>query len=319
MLRIKHAVILLTAMLFIGLLPSAAQDATLTGDNGVTLTIEGFEQRGQAGDYRPANGVYMVMWAKIANPSTRQACIFARDVRLIYDGQEYAPERPVMEALRDEFGREFIGPVLGHCAAGGDQVDTFAAFDVPAGMETFSIRYHQSEATFAPDSMTALPSRTPAPTQTPAPTRTPRPTRTPLPPSATPSQEQRAITVMEEVIGRDKVERISMIDLGTPKLMAMDFPMFESFSGYEVTFTALRMIEMACALRDAGFTGYRFQFSAMINLVSTTTGQEFRDDGLTIQVEPETAAVLNCENIAFIEPALAVDDYQLHPALDGVE
>lgn len=135
-------------------LPLFAQDdiiATLDHTNGLEIEVQAFESYPSAGNYEPANGLYVVMLAQLDNTSRRQQCVYARDVRLIYNGREYAPERAVMAALQRQIVRDYIGPLSGHCVRGGETELTYAAFDVPANISDFTIRYGNDEVEFDAD------------------------------------------------------------------------------------------------------------------------------------------------------------------------
>jgi hypothetical protein len=76
------------------------------------------------------------------------------------------------------------------------------------------------------------------------------------------------------------------------------------------------MIKMACALVAGGFTDdWRFQFSAMIDLVDKSTGKTWNDDGLTIQISSARTQQLECGNADMIDPKLAAEEYLLHQVL----
>lgn len=141
-----------TFLLWVGVLAGvAAQDdplATLEHTNGIEMQITAFEARTRAGDFEPGNGVYLIMLAKLHNTSSRRQCVFARDVRLVYEGDEYAPERPVMDALRHDLDRSYIGPILGECLKAGGRTETFVAFDAPANMPSFTVRFDEDTADF---------------------------------------------------------------------------------------------------------------------------------------------------------------------------
>ena len=136
--------------------------------------------------------------------------------------------------------------------------------------------------------------------------------------TATLTTEQRARAVLESVPGVLAVERLSVIEVGSPKLLAMDFPMPEGFGGYKADVAERAMIGMACALYAAGFDqDWRYQFSAMINLVSGATGQTFRDDGLTVRVSSQTIAGWACDNQGMLDAQAAMDEYILNPIMSG--
>lgn len=149
-------------------------------------------------------------------------------------------------------------------------------------------------------------------------TETPTSTGRPLPSATftstpTPSVEERAKIVLEEVIGKGKVERLSVLEVGTPNLLAMDYPMPETLV-YHPDAAGREMLKMACGLYAAGFTeNWRFQFSAMINIVNTANGQTTRDDGLSIRVSSITVSGWNCANVDSMNPEFAAEDYILNP------
>lgn len=153
-------------------------------------------------------------------------------------------------------------------------------------------------------------------TDTAPPTVTHTPTSTPTA-TATLSLEDQARAVMQTSLGSlYPIERVSVIDIGSPKLLAMDYPMPEDFSGYRPDFAGHQMLAMACALIQNGFdSDWQFQFSAMINIVHKATGKMDRIDGLSIRITSSKTAGLNCSNTDFIDPQLAADDYILDPVM----
>lgn len=172
-----------------------------------------------------------------------------------------------------------------------------------------------------PPTMTSSPepSATNAPTSTitasPTVTETPLPTST-FTPTSTPSLEDQAREIINNVLAGGDVERISITDIGSPKLLAVDYPMPQIFD-YRVDFAGTEMLKIACALHGNGFTDdWRFQFSAMIDLVNKANGQTSRDDGLSGRVSTDTVAGWNCENVASMDPTFALEDYILNPILN---
>jgi hypothetical protein len=144
-------------------------------------------------------------------------------------------------------------------------------------------------------------------------TNTPAPTATATM-TATPGVEDQARSIMEAAAVGAKISRVSVIDVASPKLLSMDFDMFEGFNGYEVDFTARQMLKMACALYVNGFSDdWQYQFSAMVNLIDRSTGKTSTDDGLTTRVKSATVGGWNCANADQMDAAQAVDDYILSP------
>ena len=152
-------------------------------------------------------------------------------------------------------------------------------------------------------------------TNTPKPTATATITNTPVP-TATPSLQDQVQSVIDEAVGFADITRVSVIDVGSPKLLAVDFDMMQGFSGYEVDFTANKMLEMACALHQNGFAeDWQYQFSAMVDLIDRSTGKTSTDDGLTVRVKSSTVAGWDCANAALMDAERAVDDYILNPVM----
>jgi hypothetical protein len=120
---------------------------------------------------------------------------------------------------------------------------------------------------------------------------------------------------LESVIEGSEIERLIVTELNSPELLAMDYPMPGLFN-YDYDRAGHQMLRMACALYDAGFnSNWRFQFSAMVDVVNKATGQQSRRDGLTIWVESSTVARWDCSNTSSMDAALAVDGYSLDPLL----
>jgi hypothetical protein len=140
-------------------------------------------------------------------------------------------------------------------------------------------------------------------------------------PDATPAVipdtiEARAQAIMKDAAVGVQISRVSVIEVGSPKLLAMDFNMRQGLSGYEVDFTGRNMLEMACALYANGFADdWQYQFSAMVDLIDRSTGKTSQDDGLTVRVKSSTVAGWDCSNAALMDAAAAVDDYILNPVM----
>lgn len=157
--------------------PVFAQDdtnlASIERADGVTLHIESFTYQDTAGDssYTPANGIYLVMLMTIDNPTNKRQCIRASNIRLVYDDDEYPPERALMAALQPDLDpyRDYVGPLGGHCVAAGKSAPSYAAFDVPADMDAFTIRFDDAFQVFEGSDPVAFGESTPAPTNEPDP------------------------------------------------------------------------------------------------------------------------------------------------------
>ncbi len=194
---------------------------------------------------------------------------------------------------------------------------TAQAIAVAGTNEALTVSNGQTATVIAltPPTETATTTQTLAPSATPTITETPLPTST-FTPTSTPSLEDQARKIINEVLAGEDVERISITDIGSPKLLAVDYPMPQIFD-YRVDFAGTEMLKIACALHGNGFgDDWRYQFSAMIDLVNKTNGQTSRDDGLSGRVNSSTVAGWNCENVTSMDPSFALDDYILNPILN---
>lgn len=189
-------------------LPVFAQDEATLADlaraDGVTLHIESFTYQDKAGSFTPSNGIYLVMLMTIDNPTDDEQCIRASNIRLLYDEEEYPPERALMGAVQREMKpkRDYVGPLSGHCVDAGASSPSFAAFDVPADMDAFAIRFDDATQHFA----NLLPIDTP-PTPTPEPTIE-RPTALP----STPRPSPRATATPRPVESSESADATTLSD-----------------------------------------------------------------------------------------------------------
>jgi hypothetical protein len=152
----KKSIFLLILCSFLCLaVPVFAQDdpnlADLARADGVTLHIESFVYQDSAGSFSPSNGVYLVMLMTIENPTTDDLCIRASNIRLLHDGDEYPPERALMGAVQRSLKprRDYVGPLSGQCVDAGESEPSFAAFDVPADMDGFTVTFDDASQAFA--------------------------------------------------------------------------------------------------------------------------------------------------------------------------
>lgn len=135
-------------------------------------------------------------------------------------------------------------------------------------------------------------------------------------PAGTSNPQDQARAIINEAVALAEINSVSVIDVGNPKLLAVEFNMMQGFSGYEVDFTANKMLAMACALYQNGYSDdWQYQFSAIVDLIDRSTGKTSSDDGLTIRVQSGTVAGWDCANAALMDAKAAVDDYILNPVM----
>lgn len=139
-------VAMLTIVFTIPALSQNDNQLIINGPNDVSMHIEGVELRTEVGEDTPeeADGVFLILYFGIVNESDRQRCVFARDIRLIIDGEKYAPQNWLMDAVYEtlEPSRDFTGAFLGHCVDDNDQTPSFAAFDLPELGSDFDIEFY---------------------------------------------------------------------------------------------------------------------------------------------------------------------------------
>lgn len=115
----------------------------LTFRDNVSLHIDGVMVVEYPARYFALEEVGFVLLGEIENTSSRRECLYARDIRLTLDGEEYAPNASLMDMLKAEIGREFTGAFNGHCVEAGQRALTFAAFDVPMAASNASLRFRE--------------------------------------------------------------------------------------------------------------------------------------------------------------------------------
>lgn len=119
-------------------------DDTLSSTNDDVLFVLGEAIfRASVDNLTANNGSFLVVTGEVQNQSSSRECVYASDVRLILDGERYAPQNNVMDAFTDDLDRDFIGAYAGLCLNAGDSVEAFVAFDVPTNRPddvTFSFR-----------------------------------------------------------------------------------------------------------------------------------------------------------------------------------
>lgn len=190
-----------------------AQDdlAAIERADGVTLHIESFTYQDTAGRFTPANGVYLVMLMTIDNASAKDVCIAASDIRLLFDDEEYPPERALMSEVQSEMAqrRDYVGPFGGHCVESGATEPSFAAFDVPAGMDSFAIRFDETVQQF--DDLEAVGTAT-VPTAAPTTRPTSRPTATPSDPTSDQADANALADGIFILAGGRDVQEIRVVD-----------------------------------------------------------------------------------------------------------
>ena len=133
---------------------SNTDSSPMTISVGTTdLEIERFEFLDSIRGQRPENGVFVVLYATLHNNASSSTCYFARDFRLILDGQEYRPDGGLMSRLQDEIQpfRDYIGPLLGQCVDKQTNAPTFAVFDTAINVQQAIISFqdHTQEISVA--------------------------------------------------------------------------------------------------------------------------------------------------------------------------
>lgn len=125
----------------------------IIGDNDVSMHIEGIELHTEIAAYTPGedDGAFLVLYFQLVNESDRERCVFARNLRVIIDDEEYAPQNWLMDAVKEDLEpeRDFTGAFAGQCVSKKSNADSFAAFDVPHISKNFDISFYGNIETFA--------------------------------------------------------------------------------------------------------------------------------------------------------------------------
>ncbi len=101
-------------------------------ENPTTFTLAGIAYPTRIAG-RGAKEGFVILYGKFANGSQERRCIFASDIRLIFGGEEYTPDRGWMSdyqgSLRTKI--DYPGPLTGQCLSDDVPTDSFMVFDVP--------------------------------------------------------------------------------------------------------------------------------------------------------------------------------------------
>lgn len=154
-------------------------------------------------------------------------------------------------------------------------------------------------------------------TETPVPA-TARPTDGPVALEATrlaESQGQILLTVDGIVIG--EATRVLINPNTEVPVVVVEWEIAQGFDGPQIDLTGYEMVQVACALFELGYAeDWRYQLSAMVELVNTSNGQTFTDDGITARVDGADVAGWDCSNAINIRIENAATDYFVNPVLN---
>jgi hypothetical protein len=194
--KLKLQIWVVLALIISGLLMAIAVGAQETNssellavDNGQVLwTIERVEKLSKAGNWKPLSGMtYLVVIGIFDNHTQQDAQLYASDIRVNIDGEEYRPHNGLMDRVGEDLNMDFVGAYSGLEVKPGKSDQFFVAFEVPERWDSLSITFNDIPArpigtpppTLTTSStFTATTTLTSSNTSTPESTRTPRPTNT---------------------------------------------------------------------------------------------------------------------------------------------
>lgn len=157
---------------------------------------------------------------------------------------------------------------------------------------------------------TATATITPIPSETPIPSATATITNTPMP-TPTLGPESVAETAFINVFGRNREIQTLIVN---ERVVTIRFPLTD-LSVRSARFEAeTRLVDLTCALREAGFTGRTYQITGTIMLVDDF-GNTFPGEGVEAIIPAEVVQQINCENMALVDLAAIAERFDLHPAL----
>jgi hypothetical protein len=324
-------------------LPSATPDAARqTFQDDVLLHVDNMMVVEHPDGFFALNEISFVLLAEIENTSSRRDCLYARDIRLILDGEEYAPDSTLMDRLMDVIGRDFTGAFTGHCVEAGQSALTFSAFDVPINAGSVSLRFREDTQTvsipwqlevypqsqplafddlpaLATEGFIAVGTQSAAATMTATLwTQTPTPTNTPTPiPSPTDTPEDMAIAAFSAAISRSRVESIETLVVNDI-VVTIRFPLSDLSAGAARSEIENLFPKLVCELKEIGLTGRTYQLTGTISLIDAF-GNTSIGEGVEMIIPAENVARLNCDEstIYGINLSIVAERYDIHPALQN--
>lgn len=129
-------------------------------------------------------------------------------------------------------------------------------------------------------------------------------------PEVTQTAEERAREVFEGVFGSRELEQLLVNDL----VVTLRFPLTDLSAGSARFEAEHRFVELACELKDAGFTGLTYQITGTITVVDNF-GNTHPAEGAELILPSDSIAQMNCENQTYIDLNSIAERFDLHPAL----
>ena len=115
----------------------------LINEEGVHFIVESVIAYREIEDQEPDNGSIFVLLAHIENETDKRQCIYAEDLSLVLDGEEFEPDGGLMDAVKPLLTpeRDYVGSWWGHCADKRSTELTYVVFDVPPNSKNVGLRF----------------------------------------------------------------------------------------------------------------------------------------------------------------------------------
>jgi hypothetical protein len=113
----------------------------------INFHIDSIMVMDETADTRLTNDRVFILLGEIENTTNQFECVLSRDIRLILNDVEYAPQASLMDEFADNLGRDYIGAFSGHCLEANERELTFVAFDVPNNAQSVALRFGEDTQT----------------------------------------------------------------------------------------------------------------------------------------------------------------------------
>jgi hypothetical protein len=132
----------------------------------------------------------------------------------------------------------------------------------------------------------------------------------------TPASAEGQIEAMVNEIVIGDVSRVLINPNQGAPVVVIEWAAAQGFDGPQIDLTGYQMVQVACGLYGMNYAeGWRYQLSAMVELVNTSNGQTFTDDGITARVDGADVAGWDCSNAINIRIDNAATEYFVNPVL----
>lgn len=125
----------------------AVSNLTFTRRNGFSYTVQSIMIIDKSSINLSGGDIILVVLAEIDAQNSRRDCVYANDIRLYLDGNEYRPQGDIMSRIQELIlpDVDFTGAFSGHCIEAGQVIKTFSAFEVPLSVDSALLSFDDDE------------------------------------------------------------------------------------------------------------------------------------------------------------------------------